>query len=83
MIFFNVAFLPQFVNPALGHTVGQLLVLGLTLVLVGLAVDASIGLISGRLSSLLRRSRRVARGLNVFSGTVFAGLAARLAVGSD
>lgn len=83
VILFNVAFLPQFVNPALGHTVGQLLLLGLTLVLVGLAVDASIGLISGRLSSLLRRSRRVARGLNVFSGTVFAGLAARLAVGSD
>lgn len=83
VIFFNVAFLPQFVNPALGHAVGQLLVLGLTLVLVGLVVDASIGLISGRLSSLLRRSRRVARGLNVFSGTVFAGLATRLAVGSD
>ncbi|MFF8729445.1 LysE family translocator [Streptomyces sp. NPDC015171] len=83
VIFFNVAFLPQFVNPALGHTVGQLLVLGLTLVLVGLAVDASMGLLSGRLSSLLRRSRRVTRGLNVFSGTVFAGLATRLAFGSD
>ncbi|MFF1271115.1 LysE family translocator [Streptomyces anulatus] len=83
VILFNVAFLPQFVNPSLGHAVWQLLVLGLTLVLVGLAVDASIGLLSGRLSSLLRRSRRVARGLNVFSGTVFAGLAVRLAITSD
>lgn len=83
VIFFNVAFLPQFVNPDLGHPVGQLLVLGFTLVFVGLAVDASIGLLSGRLSSLLRRSRRVARGLNLFSGTVFAGLAARLAFAPD
>jgi threonine/homoserine/homoserine lactone efflux protein len=43
-------------------------------------VDGSIGLLSGKLSALLRRSRRVARGLNIFSGTVFTGLAVRLAV---
>ncbi|MEU6572649.1 LysE family translocator [Streptomyces sp. NPDC046805] len=78
VILFNVAFLPQFVNPGLGHVEWQLLTLGLTLVLVGLAVDATIGLFSGRLSSMLRRSRRMARGLNVFSGTVFTGLAVRL-----
>jgi threonine/homoserine/homoserine lactone efflux protein len=78
MILFNVAFLPQFVNPALGHVSWQLLLLGLTLVLMGLTVDTSIGLLSGRLSSALRGSRRVARGLNVFSGTVFTGLALRL-----
>ncbi|MFI1356553.1 LysE family translocator [Streptomyces sp. NPDC020898] len=78
MILFNVAFLPQFVNPGLGHVSWQLLLLGLTLVLMGLTVDVSIGLLSGRLSSALRSSRRVARGLNIFSGTVFTGLAVRL-----
>lgn len=78
MILFNVAFLPQFVNPTLGHVSWQLLLLGLTLVLMGFTVDASVGLLSGRLSSALRGSRRVARGLNIFSGTVFAGLAVRL-----
>lgn len=78
MILFNVAFLPQFVNPSLGHVSWQLLLLGLTLVLMGFAVDASVGLLSGRLSSALRGSRRIARGLNVFSGTVFTGLAVRL-----
>jgi threonine/homoserine/homoserine lactone efflux protein len=78
VILFNVAFLPQFVNPSRGHVMGQLLVLGLTLVLLGLAVDASIGLSAGRLSAMLRRSRRMARGLDLFSGTVFAGLAVRL-----
>ncbi|MDX3746676.1 LysE family translocator [Streptomyces sp. AK08-02] len=78
MILFNVAFLPQFVNPALGHVSWQLLLLGLTLVLMGLTVDTTIGLLSGRLSSALRGSRRVARGLDIFSGTVFTGLAVRL-----
>ncbi|WP_105968912.1 LysE family translocator [Streptomyces geranii] len=78
VILFNVAFLPQFVNPALGHVSWQLLLLGLTLVLMGLAVDSSVGLLSGRLSSALRGSRRIARGLNIFSGTVFTGLAVRL-----
>ncbi|WP_141584828.1 LysE family translocator [Actinomadura sp. WMMA1423] len=78
VILFNIAFLPQFVNPSLGHTMMQLLLLGITLVLIGLAVDAFVGLLSGRLANLLRRSRRVARGLNIFSGTVFTGLAVRL-----
>lgn len=78
MILFNVAFLPQFVNPGLRHVSWQLLLLGLTLVLMGFTVDASVGLLSGRLSSALRSSRRVARGLNIFSGTVFTGLAVRL-----
>jgi len=80
VILFNVAFLPQFVAPELGHVWEQFLVLGLTITVMGFAVDGSIGLLSGKLSALLRRSRRVARGLNVFSGTVFTGLAVRLAV---
>ncbi|MFF4832717.1 LysE family translocator [Streptomyces sp. NPDC001315] len=79
VILFSIAFLPQFVNPGLGHVPGQLMVLGLTIVVMGFAVDGSIGLLSGKLSALLLRSRRVARGLNVFSGTVFTGLALRLA----
>ncbi|MEV0096672.1 LysE family translocator [Streptomyces sp. NPDC050738] len=79
VILFNVSFLPQFVDPELGHVTVQLLILGMTITVMGFAVDGSIGLLSGRLSTVLRRSRRVARGLNIFSGTVFAGLAVRLA----
>ncbi|MFD8307935.1 LysE family translocator [Streptomyces sp. NPDC059690] len=78
VILFNVAFLPQFVAPGLGHVREQFLVLGLTITVMGFVVDGSVGLLSGKLSSLLRRSRRVARGLNIFTGTVFAGLAVRL-----
>jgi threonine/homoserine/homoserine lactone efflux protein len=79
VILFNVAFLPQFVDPGLGHVREQFLAFGLTITVMGFAVDGSIGLLSGKLSALLRRSRRVARGLNIFSGTVFTGLAVRLA----
>lgn len=79
VIMFNIAFLPQFVDPGRGHLPLQLLVLGVTGVVIGFCVDGSVGLLSGRLSRALRRSRRLARGLNVFSGTVFAGLAVRLA----
>ncbi|WP_407561328.1 LysE family translocator [Streptomyces sp. 184] len=79
VIMFNIAFLPQFVDPGRGHLPLQLLLLGITGVVVGFCVDGSVGLLSGRLSKALRRSRRLARGLNIFSGTVFAGLAVRLA----
>ncbi|MEO3767487.1 LysE family translocator [Streptomyces sp. B5E4] len=79
VIMFNIAFLPQFVDPGRGHLPLQLLLLGITGVVVGFCVDGSVGLLSGRLSRALRRSRRLARGLNIFSGTVFAGLAVRLA----
>ncbi|PWI20664.1 lysine transporter LysE [Streptomyces sp. Act143] len=78
VILFNVAFLPQFVAPELGHVWEQFLLLGLSITVMGFAVDGSIGLLSGKLAELLRRSRRVARGLNIFSGTVFTGLAVRL-----
>ncbi|MDT9697310.1 LysE family translocator [Streptomyces sp. P17] len=82
VILFNVAFLPQFVDPSLGHVPGQLLLLGGTLVLMGFLWDGFVGLLAGRLADLLRRSRRVNRWLNIVSGTVFTGLAVRLAVAS-
>ncbi|MEU5595517.1 LysE family translocator [Streptomyces sp. NPDC020298] len=78
VILFNVSFLPQFVDPGLGHVREQFLLLGVTITVMGLVVDGSVGLLSGKLAGLLRRSRRVARGLDLFSGTVFAGLAVRL-----
>ncbi|KOU67982.1 lysine transporter LysE [Streptomyces sp. MMG1533] len=78
VILFNVAFLPQFVDPSLGHVQGQFLLLGFTIVVMGFLWDGFVGLLSGRLASVLRRSARVNRGLNILSGTVFAGLAVRL-----
>ncbi|MEV4256643.1 LysE family translocator [Spirillospora sp. NPDC049652] len=83
VILFNIAFLPQFVNPGLGHPMLQFMILGVTLVLIGLAVDGTVGVLSGRLAAALRRSRRAARALNVFGGVVFTGLAARLILAPD
>jgi threonine/homoserine/homoserine lactone efflux protein len=82
VILFNVAFLPQFADPSLGHVPGQLLLLGVTLVVMGFLWDAFVGLLAGRLADVLRRSARVNRWLNIVSGTVFTGLAVRLAVTS-
>ncbi|MGX1368394.1 threonine/homoserine/homoserine lactone efflux protein [Streptomyces canus] len=79
VILFNVAFLPQFVNPSLGHVPGQLLLLGTTLVVMGFLWDGGVGLLAGRLGDVLRRSARVNRWMNIVSGTVFTGLAVRLA----
>jgi threonine/homoserine/homoserine lactone efflux protein len=79
VILFNVAFLPQFVDPSLGHVRGQFLLLGVTIVVMGFLWDGFVGLLSGRLAAVLRRSARVNRALNLVSGTVFAGLAVRLA----
>ncbi|MBD0424436.1 LysE family translocator [Streptomyces sp. TRM S81-3] len=82
VILFNVAFLPQFVDPSLGHVPGQLLLLGGTLVVMGFLWDGCVGLLSGRLGGLLRRSARLNRWLNIASGTVFTGLAVRLLAAS-
>ncbi|QWF78889.1 LysE family translocator [Amycolatopsis sp. CA-230715] len=79
VIVFNVAFLPQFVNPALGSVGLQLFVLGATLVLVDLMIDGPIGLAAGKLGKLVR-NRKVARGLNVGCGAIFTALAVRLVV---
>ncbi|MFH9009468.1 LysE family translocator [Streptomyces afghaniensis] len=78
VILFNVAFLPQFVDPSLGHVQGQLMLLGITIVVMGFLWDGSVGLLAGRLAALLKRSARVNRWLNIASGTVFTGLAVRL-----
>jgi threonine/homoserine/homoserine lactone efflux protein len=82
VILFNVAFLPQFVDPSLGHVPGQLLLFGGALVVVGFLWDGCVGLLSGRLAGLLGRSARVNRWPNIVSGTVFTGLAVRLMVAS-
>ncbi|WP_419993626.1 LysE family translocator [Streptomyces boninensis] len=82
VIMFNIAFLPQFVDAGRGHVGGQLMILGVSIVVMGWISDSCIGLAAGRLSQLIRRSRRFNRGLNIFSGTVFAGLAVRLAASS-
>jgi threonine/homoserine/homoserine lactone efflux protein len=78
IIVFYVAFLPQFVDRDRGAVGLQLLLLGLTFMMVGLVVDLAVGLSAGRLGRRLGASDRARRLLDRVSGVVFVGLAARL-----
>ncbi|QYN32213.1 LysE family translocator [Pseudonocardia sp. DSM 110487] len=80
VVLFNAAFLPQFVDPARGNVTTQLLVLGAAFVVVDLLVDGPIGLLAGRLGTLLAERRRAVRRLHIATGSIFIGLSARLAL---
>jgi threonine/homoserine/homoserine lactone efflux protein len=71
---FFLAFLPQFVDPALGQAWLQILVLGLTFILLGLVTDSTWALAAGSAGETLRRSRHWARVQRYVSGSVFVGL---------
>jgi len=79
MITFTVAFLPQFVDPGLGHVWAQFLILGTIFLGFEFAVDGTVGLFAGRIGGLLSR-RKARRGVEIATGSIFIGLAARLAV---
>jgi threonine/homoserine/homoserine lactone efflux protein len=80
VIFFYLAFFPQFVTEGGWATPVQFLVMGAMFIVVGLSVDASVGLASGALSALLQRRPAVQRWLSRVSAAIFGGLAVRLVV---
>ncbi|MEO3798662.1 LysE family translocator [Nonomuraea sp. B1E8] len=68
---FFLAFLPQFVDPGAGSPTVQVVVLGLTALLLGLVSDVVYAFAAGALG---RRLRRRARALRYVSGVVYLGL---------
>jgi threonine/homoserine/homoserine lactone efflux protein len=80
VILFVLAFIPQFVDPARGPVLEQFLIFGAVLCLGGLVVNGLVGVFAGGLGSRMARSPRLARGLGLASGGIFAGLAVRLAL---
>jgi threonine/homoserine/homoserine lactone efflux protein len=81
VILFYLAFFPQFLDPhATWSITTQFLVLGLILIVIGLAVDASTGFASGALSERLRRHPAVRSWLDRISAAVFGALAIRLVI---
>lgn len=80
VIFFYIAFFPQFLTGGGWPTPVQFLVMGAVLIMVGLTVDAAVGLASGTCSELLRRRPAVRRWLGRVSAAIFGGLAVRLVV---
>lgn len=71
---FFLAFLPQFVDPTHGRAWLQILVLGLTFVLLGLVTDSAWALAAGAAGEALRRSRRWVVARRYVSGGIFVGL---------
>jgi threonine/homoserine/homoserine lactone efflux protein len=80
VILFNVAFLPQFTNPDLGHMQLQLAVLGATLLVMSLAIGGPIGYFAGTLGQRIRNASETGtRRVNRVAAGVFLWLAGWLA----
>jgi threonine/homoserine/homoserine lactone efflux protein len=77
---FFLAFLPQFANPLRGSLALQMLTLGAVFMLAALLVFGAIAWAAGFIGNWLKRSNRAQIVLNRFAGTVFVGLALRLAL---
>jgi threonine/homoserine/homoserine lactone efflux protein len=78
LLFFSL-FLPQFVNPALGHSTAQLLLLGLLLTFIAFAFNLVLSLLAASLRRLSGRSAGLACHGNGLLGALFLLLASRLA----
>jgi threonine/homoserine/homoserine lactone efflux protein len=77
---FFFAFLPQFADPSRGPVALQILLLGLTFIVLGFCSDSMYALAAGTLGNRLRGDQRLMRGGRLFSGSVYIGLGILTAV---
>ena len=77
---FFLAFLPQFADPALGSLTIQMLMFGALFIVATLLVFGAVAWFAGFLGEWLKGSAKAQIIMNRVAGTVFAGLALRLAV---
>jgi threonine/homoserine/homoserine lactone efflux protein len=80
MVTFTIAFLPQFVDPALGRMWLQFAVLGAILIAMEFVVDGAVGVLAGRIGGWLRRRTAARRRVDVATGGIFIGLGVKLVV---
>lgn len=76
---FFLAFLPQFADPTRGSLTLQIICLGCLFIISALIVFGLISVLAGSIGDALRRSPNAQVILNRLAGTVFAGLALKLA----
>ena len=76
---FFLAFLPQFVDPARGNPVTQIVFLGLVFDLTGTLVNLGVAVGASRAASRLRQASRAGEILQKLTGALFVGLGLRLA----
>ena len=77
---FFMAFLPQFINPALGAVSLQVFWLGVMFMVATFLTFGAIACFAGIVGGFLKGSVRAQRALNRLAGCVFLALAARLAL---
>lgn len=77
---FFMAFLPQFVDPALGHNAAQFLVLGSLVNLIGLLVETVIVLMVAATAMRMTGHSVLGNWLHRALGAMFIGLGVRLAI---
>ena len=77
---FFLAFLPQFVSPAVGSPTSQVLVLGLVFFVVATVLDLGWAMLAGLLAGWLRRHPALLRRQRFVTGPVYLGLGAYAAV---
>ncbi len=75
---FFLAFLPQFVDPAMGAIVPQIMVLGALFIVATILVFGGVSLLAGGIGERFRKSALARKVLNRMAGTIFAGLALKL-----
>ena len=80
---FFLSFIPQFVNPNLGHVVVQFLLLGAASVTLNTTADLVVVSFAAPIGTRLRSSPRFRRNQRVASGVVMMGLGAYLAFGES
>jgi threonine/homoserine/homoserine lactone efflux protein len=73
LIFFT-AFLPQFVDQQRGFYAGQLAFFGALFIMLGIVSDGTYALLSSALAGRLRRSSRLQRRLDRYSGAAYLAL---------
>lgn len=78
VLFFFLAFLPQFVEPQAGPVAVQIVWFGLWFIVATVLTFGTVALLAGAIGNLLRRSARAQLYLNRLCAVVFAGLAVRL-----
>lgn len=84
MALFVLALFPQFIDPQAGSIVVQMLLLATVLNIVGLIANGAVIIAASRIGQRVGSSQRAARWMQKILGTVFLGLACRLAlVGRD
>ncbi len=76
---FFLAFLPQFADPARGPLTLQMVILGGVFILATILVFGTVALLAGTIGGWLARSDKAQIILNRVAGTVFVGLALKLA----